>query len=179
MNNPMQQDFVITRRFRAPRELVFRAWSEAEHLAQWWGPKGFAMKTLTLDCRPGGVFHYGMSSANGQTMWGRFVFREIVPPERLVFVISFSDENGGITRAPFNPHWPLEVLNTATFAEDGDGTVLTLRGAPLNASAEEVAAYAGFHASMRQGFGGTFDQLDAHLAALAATAAESTALPAA
>lgn len=159
-------DFVVTHRFRAPRELVFRAWSEPEHLAHWWGPKGFAMQKLNLDFRPGGLFHYGMSSGNGQMMWGRFVFREITRPQRIVFVLSFSDDAGGITRAPFNPHWPLEILNIVEFEEDATGTVLTLSGRPINASEEEVAAYAAFHASMQQGFGGTFDQLDAYLASL-------------
>jgi uncharacterized protein YndB with AHSA1/START domain len=117
MNDSPHDDFVVTRRFSAPRDLVFRAWSEPGHLAHWWGPKGFAMQKLSLDFRPGGVFHYGMSSGNGQMMWGRFVFREIVRPERIVFVLSFSDEAGGVTRAPFNPHWPLEILNIAEFGE--------------------------------------------------------------
>jgi len=164
---PRHEDFVITRRFRAPRDLVFRAWSEPAHLAPWWGPKGFAMQALTLDFRPGGVFHYGMRSGGEQMMWGRFVFRQIIAPERIEFVLSFSDAAGGITRAPFNPHWPLEILNIVTFDEDGKDTVLMLRGGPINASIEEEAAYAAFHASMQQGFGGTFDQLDAYLNELA------------
>src|SRR5437899_7660320 len=90
-------ELLVTRTFDAPRELVFKAWTEPERLAQWWGPKGFTMKKVSVDLRPGGVFHYGMTSPDGHEMWGRFVYREITPPERLIFVNSFSDEDAGIT----------------------------------------------------------------------------------
>ena len=61
------------------------------------------------------MFHYGMRGPDGSEMWGKFVYREIAPPERLVFIVSFSDENGGMTRHPMAPTWPLEMLNTLTF----------------------------------------------------------------
>lgn len=157
------RDFVITRVFDAPRERVWTAWSEAERLAKWWGPKGCTIGVRKLDFRPGGVFHYSMQFNEG-TMWGRFVYREIAAPERLVFVNSFSDENGGITRAPFSPTWPLEVLNIVTFTERDGKTTLTLRGGPIDPTDEERRTYEGFFDSMQQGFGGTFDQLDAYLA---------------
>lgn len=70
--------FVISRVFDAPRDLVWKAHSELEGLKQWWGPKGFTWVTGTLDFRPGGMFLYGMRSPNGQEMWGRFIYREIV-----------------------------------------------------------------------------------------------------
>src|SRR5262249_54943670 len=98
---------------------------------------------------------------------GRFVYREIVAPERLVFVISFSDAEGGITRAPFpqlQNRWPLEILNVVRLTELDGETTLTLRGGPLNASEEERAMYASNADSMRQGFGGTFDKLADYLA---------------
>lgn len=72
--------FAITRTFDAPRALVFQAFTESERLAQWWGPKGFTLRVARLDLRPGGVFHYEMKSPNGHSMWGKFVYREIVPP---------------------------------------------------------------------------------------------------
>src|SRR5580658_7655367 len=155
---------VITRVFDAPRSLVWRAWTEPEGLARWWGPKGFTMLKATLDLRPGGLFHCGMRSPDGQEMWGKFVCREIAAPERMVFVNSFSDETGGTTRAPFAATWPLEVLNTLTLAESGGRTTLTLRGAPVNATDEERATFAAARKSMQQGFAGTFEQLDAYLA---------------
>jgi uncharacterized protein YndB with AHSA1/START domain len=160
----VEEQFVISREFDAPRDLVFKAWTEPERLAQWWGPKGFEVIEAKLDLRPGGVFHYGMRSPNGDVMWGKFVYHEVVPPERLVFINSFSDESGGLTRHPMAPTWPLEMMNTLTLSERDGKTTLTLRGGPHNATAEERAAYKAGHANMQQGFGGTFDQLDAYLA---------------
>jgi uncharacterized protein YndB with AHSA1/START domain len=158
------EEFVISRTFDAPRELVFKAWTEAERLAKWWGPKGFVLTACALDLRPGGAFHYGMRAPNGGEMWGKWVFREVTPPERLVFVSSFSDAAGGTTRAPFPGEFPVEVLSTVTFTESDGKTTLTLRGVPLNATAAERAFFAGMHDSMRGGWGGTLDQLAAFLA---------------
>lgn len=168
--NDADQDFVLTRVFAAPRALVWKAWTEGDRLAQWWGPKGFEMTTVKLDLRPGGVFHYGMrgggSGPMGGQMWGRFVFREIVAPDRLAFVTSFSDADGGITRHPMSATWPLEVFNVLTLAERDGRTTLTLRGRPINASEEELVTFAGGKASMRGGFAGTWSQLDAYLASI-------------
>src|SRR5205085_4388835 len=108
------EEFTITRVFDAPRELVWKAITESERLMRWWGPKGFTMQVAQLDLRPGGVFHYSMRSPGGNDMWGKFVYREVVAPERLVFVNSFSDAEGNLTRNPFSPSWPLEILNTWT-----------------------------------------------------------------
>jgi len=58
-----------------------------------------------LDLRPGGLFHYSIQATNGPLMWGKFVYREVVPQERIVFVNSFSDENGGVTRNPWIAGW--------------------------------------------------------------------------
>jgi uncharacterized protein YndB with AHSA1/START domain len=160
-------EFVITRVFDAPRDLVWKAWTEPEHLAEWWGPKGCAVRVVKLDVRPGGMFHYAMQFKPGHDMWGRFVYREIAAPERLVYVSSFSDEKGGITRAPFsqlNDTWPLEVLNTLTLSERGGKTTISLRGAPISATEEERKMFASMFASMQQGFGGTFDKLAEYLA---------------
>lgn len=164
MAEASSEEFVITREFDAPRDLVFKAWTEPERLAQWWGPKGFTMIASKVDLRPGGVFHYGMKGPDGTEMWGNFVYHELAPPERMVFVISFSDENGGVTRHPFSATWPLEVINTMTLTEHHGTTTLTLRGGPINASEEECATFKGGHASMQQGFKGTFDQLAGYLA---------------
>jgi uncharacterized protein YndB with AHSA1/START domain len=158
------EEFVISREFDAPRDLVFAAWTEPERLAQWWGPKGFKLNVAKVDLRPGGVFHYGMTAPDGSTMWGKFTYREIAPPERLVFVVSFSDENGGMTRHPMAPTWPQEMLNVVTFSEHGEKTTITLRSSAYNATEEERATFKAGHASMKGGFTGTFDQLAAYLA---------------
>lgn len=164
--NANAAELVITRTLEAPPKQVWRAWTEAEGLARWWGPKGSKVRVVKLDLRPGGMFHYVLSYGAGQEIWGRFVFREVVAPERLVYVSSFSDPAGGITAAPFPQIkvWPREVLNIVTFAGQAGKTTLVLRSSPCNATAEETEAFVRMHASMRQGFGGSFEQLDKHLA---------------
>jgi uncharacterized protein YndB with AHSA1/START domain len=157
------REFVITRVFDASREAVFRAWTEGERLARWWGPKGMAVRIAVADVRPGGILHYSMSRPDRQEMWGRFVYREVDPPRRIVFVNSFSDAAGGIVRAPFLDTFPLEVLSTLTFEEHAGRTTLTLRGVPLNATETELKTFLGMRDSMRAGWTGTLDQLAAHL----------------
>ncbi|MCB1186030.1 SRPBCC domain-containing protein [bacterium] len=161
---PVGDGFMVERDFDATPELVWKVHTELEHLKQWWGPAGFSWIGGTLDLRPGGMFHYGMSNPGGFEMWGRFVFRTIQPITRLEYVVSFSDAEGGITRAPFNELWPLEVLSDNTFTPLGNGTRLTMRGRPVNASPQEEAAYAGFHDNMRKGFTSTLDALEQYLA---------------
>jgi len=167
MTEAAPADFTFSRSFDAPRDLVWRAWSDPKAMAQWWGPKDCAIRVITLDFRPGGLFHYAMAFQPENPMYGRFVYREIVAPERLSFVISFSDAAAGITRAPFpqlKNLWPLEVLNIVTFTETGGKTTVSLSGGPVNATDEERAVFAGNSASMQQGFGGTFDKLAEFLA---------------
>lgn len=158
------REFVISRVFGAPRDLVFKAWTEPDRLARWWGPKGFTLLSCTLALRPGGLFHYGMRSPTGAEMWGRWAFREVVPPERLVFVASFSDPAGGVVRAPFSADWPLEVLSTLTLTEHAGQTTLTMRGVPADAGPAEQAAFDAARGGMTQGWTGTLDQLAAALA---------------
>ncbi|MDB5816273.1 MAG: polyketide cyclase [Rhodocyclales bacterium] len=155
--------FEISRVLDAPRERVWQAFATAEALAQWWGPVGFAIEVKKLEFRAGGIFHYCMKSPTGD-MWGRFIYREVTAPARIVFINSFSDPQGEITRAPFpGLMWPLEVLNTLTLVEEGGKTTLSLRGGPINATVEELAVFRASFDSMRQGFGGTWDQLEVYL----------------
>ena len=156
--------FVVARVFNAPRELVWKAWTERDRLVQWFGPKGFTMAKATLDFRPGGVFHYCMRSPDGHEMWGKFVYREIVPGERIVLVNSFSDKDGNITRHPMSPTWPREMLSTTTFLDEAGKTVMTLRWEPLNATEEEIKTFDAARDGMSQGWAGTFEQLDEYLA---------------
>jgi uncharacterized protein YndB with AHSA1/START domain len=157
-----RNEFVFTRVFGAPRKLVFKAWGEPARLAQWWGPKGTDIEIKKLEFRPGGIFHYSMNFRE-QKMWGKFVYREIVEPERIVFISSFADEDGNIIPSPMLQPWPLEVINTVTFVENDGKTTLSLRGGPINATGEECSKFEQMHKSMAQGFGGTFDQLAEYL----------------
>ena len=157
----------ITRAFEAPRELVFKAYSEAERLAQWWGPAGLMWVKSELDFRPGGYFHYCMKTPDGREMWGRFDYIEIAEPDRIVFTNAFSDASGSVVRAPFAPDWPLEVMNVVTFSADSEKTTtITLRAWPHNGSEAEHKAFGHMQPSLQQGFAGTFDQLANYLAKL-------------
>ncbi len=155
--------FTITRIFAAPREKIFKAWTEVEHLRQWWGPAGFTMLACKIDLRPGGIFHFGMRAPGGAEMWGKWVFNEIVPPEKLVFSAFFSNAEAGVTRHPFAPVWPAETLSTLTLTEAAGHTTLTLHGTPRNASPEEQKAFHDAYSGMNQGWTGTLDQLAKHL----------------
>lgn len=158
------KEFVISRVFDAPRKLVWKAYTDRDDMMQWFGPKGFKMISATMDLRPGGVFHYGLEAPNGQKMWGKFIYREIVAPERIEHIVSFSDEKQGVTRHPMAPSWPLQTLAKATFTDESGKTRITLRWSPYEATEEERKTFDAGHDSMRQGWGGTMDQLDEHLA---------------
>ena len=160
---PVDKRFVISREFAAPRELVWRAWTDPEHLQRWFGPKGFTMPTCAMDFRPGGIFHYGIKSPDGHEMWSKWTFVEIVPPEKLVAIVSFSDAQRGVTRHPMSATWPLETLSITTFTEHGGKTLLTLQWTAHHATEIERQTFDGAHDGMTQGWGGTMDQLTAYL----------------
>jgi uncharacterized protein YndB with AHSA1/START domain len=161
---PAPRPFIISRTFDAPRQLMWKAWSERRRLMEWFGPQGFKMPAGKMDFRPGGSFHYCMESPDGNEMWGKFVYREIIAPEKIVIVNSFSDEAGGIIRHPMSATWPLEMLSTFTLAEENGRTTATVHWVPLNATEEERKTFDTSHEAMKQGWTGTFDQLAAYLA---------------
>ena len=155
-------ELVIIRELNAPAELVFKAWTEPEHLKHWWGPKGFSVETLSINVQPGGRFHYKMTG-NGFEAYGLFVYREVQPFTRLVFVNSFSDAEGGIISHPMAPDWPLEVLNELVLSETDGITTLTLKGGPINAPEAALTMFRSNLENVQQGFAGTFEQLVAYL----------------
>jgi uncharacterized protein YndB with AHSA1/START domain len=158
------REFVIARSFDVPRDFMFKVWTDPQHMQHWWGPKGFMVVYQKMDLRPGGVYHYCLRSPDGHDMWGRFAYREIVKPERIVFVNSFSDEKSNVARHPMHLAWPLEMLSTITFTEQGGKTTVTVRWVPLNATAEERQTFEAGFDSMQQGWGGIFEQLAEFLA---------------
>ena len=115
-----ERELVITRIFDAPRHLVFRAWTEPDRAARWWGPQGFVTTYCNMDVRPGGAFRVCMRSPEGAEHWKQGVYREVVEPERLVFTFAWEDAEG----KPGH-----QTLVTVTFAEHGDKTELTLHQA--------------------------------------------------
>ncbi len=108
---------VISRTFAAPRDLVFKAWSSAEHLKRWFSPEGFTVPEAEIDFRPGGVFDVCMRSPEGQDFWSRGSYNEISPPDRLVFTSAVTI--GGSKK--------FTVHTTVTFEAEGAGTRMTVR----------------------------------------------------
>ncbi len=112
------RELLITRIFDAPRHLVFKAWTEPEHMVRWWGPKGFTLPVCEMDFRPGGALRLCMRSPEGRDYWVHGVYREIVEPERIVFVFT------GITDEEGKPGF--ETVGTVTFADHEGKTRLTV-----------------------------------------------------
>lgn len=155
---PAEQAVIITRVLDAPRDLVFKAWTEPERLMQWWGPRGFTTPSCAVDLREGGVSHCCMRSPEGKDYWSKSVYREIVEPERLVYTDSFADAEGNVVPASYygmSEDWPLEFLVTVTFDEYDDKTRFTLRhfGIPLGHDADMCA----------DGWNESFDKLTEYL----------------
>jgi uncharacterized protein YndB with AHSA1/START domain len=134
-------EFLITYEFNAPRELVFQAWTEPEHIAQWWGPRGFTNPVCQWDPRPGKKIYVVMRAPNGTDYPMGGEFREIWPPERLVFTSGALDEKKKLL---------FEFLHTATFAERNGKTKLTLRSRVIRTSAGAGRYIGGFEAGMTQ-----------------------------
>lgn len=156
--------FVIERVVDAPRDRVWQAWTEVDQLKRWWGPKGFAVTHCTNDLRPAGLMHYCLRGPDGREMWGKFVYREIVKPERLVWINSFSDKDKGTTVHPMMPAWPREMHTTVTFEEQGGKTKITVRWVPVDGSSEiERKTFDEGRPSMSQGWSGTFEQFNDYL----------------
>ena len=157
-------EFIITRTFDAPPAVVFKAWTEADKLTAWWGTKGMTMNVAKLELKPMGVFHYSMTAPDGKEVWGKFVFRDITPPEKLVFISSFSNAEGKNSRHPLSQTWPLEVMSTVLFeAAEGKKTKLTLKGVPIKASEVELKTFSDGYDSLKAGFTSTLDQLEEYL----------------
>ncbi len=161
----LQKPFVISRDLQAPRELVFKAFTDAEHLKNWWGPKGSVITYIKADVRAGGVHHYCLRMSEGSEVWGKQVYREVTPHTRIVLVSAFSDKDGNLTRHPMAPVWPLEMLTTFTFDDIGGGkTRLTVTWLPITTNEDEYTAFDQMRDSMTTGWTGTFEQLEAYVA---------------
>ena len=143
-----ERELVIERIFNAPRHLVFRAWTEPEHMVQWFGPRGFKSTVLKNELRPGGAYRIHMLGPDGDH-WTQGVYREIVPPERLVMAGSWADAQGNPTRP--------ETVLTLTFAEHDGKTKLKLHQVGFESVTARDAHQGGWNSS--------FDCLAEYLAA--------------
>jgi len=148
-----QSDLVLTRVFDAPRELVWKVWTDPAHLAQWWGPKGFSNPRCEWNARPEGSIRIDMRGPDGHVYPMSGVFQELVEPERIVFVSSALDEQGNSM---------FDILNTVTFADRRGKTEMTLRVRVMKATAQAPQYLKG----MEMGWNQSLDRLGEHIAKL-------------
>lgn len=161
-----KQRFVINRVFDAPIDLMYRMWTDPEHLSRWIPPTGTTMKFLRADIRPGGTTHSFMTDGGSLKMYGRAEYLEMSPPHRIVYAQQFVDEQGAVSRHPLAPTWPETMLTIVTLAEEGpEQTRVTVTWEPHGAvTAEELATFVSARAGMTMGWTGSFDKLEALLA---------------
>jgi uncharacterized protein YndB with AHSA1/START domain len=136
--------------FDAPREVVFAAWTDPKQVAQWWGPTGFTAPVCELDVRPGGAILIHMRAPDGTVYPMSGIYKEIVPPERLVFTATPLDKDGNAM---------FENLNTVIFSERDGKTTVTLRVEVVKSSAAAEPYLSG----MEMGWKMTLDRLEAHV----------------
>ncbi len=149
---PATPTLVLSRVFDAPRDLVFKVWTDPKHVAQWWGPNGFTNPVCELDVRPGGAIRIDMRGPDGVIYPMKGVFHEIVEPERLVFTSSALEDEEG--------HPQLVALTTVTFAEVNGKTKLTVQVVVVTSGPAAAGALAG----MEQGWTEMLDRLAEELA---------------
>lgn len=138
------REVLITRVFDAPRDLVFRAWTDPEHLKRWYAPRGCTTRFSRIDIRPGGTFHSCIRTPDAHDCWCTGVYREIAVPERIVFTMAVADEQGNLVEPAatgMDSDWPRETVVTVTFAEHAGKTTVTLRQTVSEALAKRTGAH--------------------------------------
>ena len=145
-----EKELRIVRVFDAPRERVWKAWTDPEQVKSWWGPRSFTAPFAKIDLRVGGKYLYCMRSPDGKDYWSTGVYREIVPLQRIVATDSFADEKGNVVPAS---HYgmpsdvPMEMQVTVTFEEVGGKTRMTLKHVGIPAGDQSKMAEMGWNTS--------------------------------
>lgn len=154
VTTPSDLEIVMTRAFDGPRDLVFEVWTKPEHVRHWWGLRSSSMIHCEADVRPGGSWRYVTREENGDEVPFRGVYREVTPPERLVYTEIYDVE-------PFNTGDP--AVNTVTFTEEDGRTIMTCT---TLCPSKEVRDYI-LGSGMEIGAAETYDRLAEHIKTLA------------
>lgn len=160
MHSPQlpDEEFSSTQTINAPRELVFKLWTDPNHFLNWWA-KDSEIKVNKLDIQPEGIFHYGFETSYGETKWTKLVYQKMEKPTYLSFTSSPSDEKGRISDDFTKRSWPLEVLDEITFLEENGKTVLHMKSKPINATPAERKLFKDTHQAMETSFKLSCDRL--------------------
>ena len=151
-------EYVLDRIFDAPRELVWRAWTDPDLLHRWYGP-GVETIIHRFDLEPGGSWLNEMKWG-GNSDFSKMVFQEVTEPERLVWHHSSSDSDWNIITSPMMADWPRVLLTTVLFEDMGDQTKVCLSQVPIEATDAEIACFATTMAGMDEGWGSGYALLD-------------------
>jgi uncharacterized protein YndB with AHSA1/START domain len=154
LSTPSDREIVFTRAFDAPRDLVFEAWTNPEHVRHWWGLRGSTMVLCEADVRPGGSWRYVTTAEDGAEVPFTGVYQEVTPPERLVYTETYDVE-------PFNSGDP--AVNTVTFTEEEGATLMTITTVYPSKEVRDFVLGTG----MEGGAAESFDRLAEHLKTLA------------
>lgn len=162
-----KEQFVINRSFDAPIDVMFEMWTNPEHIAQWLPPTGFTMEFLQSKTEAEGKTFYYMTNSKGVEMYGRKQMLEMQAPDRLVYTQQFCDKDENISRHPLAPTWPETMLTTVQLTEEGpDRTRVTVTWETYgDVTKEELEVFIQSRVGMTMGWTGSFDKLDAYLAA--------------
>lgn len=156
--------FVIERTFPVSQQRLFKACTDKQEMMAWFAPPGMTVIKSEQDFRPGGTYHYGLSSGQGNEMWGKVTYKEITPASRLVYLQSFSDPQGGLTRHPLAPQWPLEIVTVMDFIAEGENqTKLKISWIHAGVEDAEGETFRAAHEGMKGGWTATLDSLAAYL----------------
>lgn len=160
-------EYILDRQFDAPREMVWRTWTEPELLARWYGP-GVETIIHEFDARPGGMWLNEMKMQGG-SYFSKVVFQEVIQPEKLIWHHhSSTDANWKDAPSAMMADWPRVLLTTVTFEELGDKTNVRLIWVPFEATAAEISCFAGAVANMGKGWEGGYKIIDEIIAELQA-----------
>lgn len=139
-----EKELFITHLFDAPKEVVFRAWTDAEQLKNWYAPDGCTIEFKTIDVKPGGSFHSCIYDPVHGECWITGIYKEIIPAEKLVFTMALSDESGraaSALEAGKSEDWPAELVTTVTFEAIGRQTKVAIHQTVSEEEAKKTGAY--------------------------------------
>lgn len=151
-----EKELVLTRDLDAPREVVWKAWTDPDMFMQWWGPKGFTTPVSKIDLRKGGEYFNCMRAPDGQDFCSKGVYMDVVEPERLVMTDSFADKEGNKVAATYyemGAEFPMEMQIKVTFEEQSGKTKLILKHSDVSSISEAELK------DMQQGWDESLDKL--------------------
>ncbi|HEY9715286.1 MAG TPA: SRPBCC family protein, partial [Chroococcales cyanobacterium] len=163
-----KEKFVINRSFDAPIALVFKMFTDRDHLKKWVPPTGFEMQYIDCQIKPGGKTFYKMGNGTNVTMYGRTEYLEIREPDLIVYRQQFCDENEKVSRHPLVPTWPETMHTTVQLTEEGpERTRVTITWECVGeVTAEELQTFINGRSGMTQGWTGSLDKLEDYLSDL-------------